>query len=109
MCVEDRVMGETTRQRYNPAKDIDANGEVVVKDAQLFPPGIARTVAANNRSPSGRVLLKNFDQDIAMEVMRNIESAALEDEVEWQRLQLALKRFIAGRFRPGVVVNGNIE
>ena len=40
-----------------------------------------------------RAVTKHFDDEVAREVVRNIESAALEDEVEWQRLQLALTKW----------------
>ena len=101
MCVEDRVMGDRCRERYDPSNDVEAYEEVI-RDAVTFPPGI---IATRQHAPNTRahvqVLIENFDQDIAMEVVRNIESAALEDEVEWQRLQLALKKWKA---REGLAV-----
>jgi hypothetical protein len=36
---------------------------------------------------------KLFDDAVVLEIVRNIESAALEDEVEWQRLQVALQQW----------------
>ena len=109
MCVEDRVMGEGSRQRYDPAKDLVAGAAVLVEDAAVFPPGFGRNLYNNNGPPPVQVLIENFDQDIALEVVRNIETAALEDEVEWQRLQLALKRFIARKHRQAMANRPALE
>lgn len=91
MCVQDRVMGEHATETYNPAMDIDVNGVVVVEDAASFPPGFAVDIRDNTNNI--QVGFRHFDDEVAREVVRNIESAALEDEVEWQRLQLALTKW----------------
>ena len=80
-------------------EDQQRRRNVVVEDAEIFPPGFGTTVSNNNNNGPAPVLLENFNEDIAMEVVRNIETAALEDEVEWQRLQIALKRLIARKHR----------
>ena len=93
MCVEDRVlMGDQSRERYDPSKDVDYSADILIENAATFPPGFNGQRVPNTEAQV-QVLIENFDQDIALEVVRNIESAALEDEVEWQRLQLALKKW----------------
>jgi hypothetical protein len=67
------------------------DGVVVVEDAASFPPGFAVDIRDNTNNI--QVGFRNVDDEVAREVVRNIESTALENEVEWQRLQLALTKW----------------